>query len=239
MRLGAAASVPAREAVLEDCGHKEARLDDFKLLNPVLVCRWRLATGRLPLKRRHLRALADRFVDGRPLSKPLLGWVSQHLEWNLEEGSRIYHDGVLMIVVDDQGCAAMSAGPYKALDNRSANDLLLRAMDARREAERTGVAPEELWVVEDRVLTCSRFGSPAGCASLVSDIARTFGLEVNEDEGMLARLTREGYTPGLEVFLASDEHGVVVAGDRGGDMAKGFEGYYTTLVNKERSRKRP
>ena len=213
-------------------------MDDFKLLNPVLVCRWRLATGRLPLKSRHLRALGDRFVDGAHLSKALLGWVSQHLEWSLEEGSRIYHDGVLMLVVDDQGCAAMSAGPYKALDNRSANGLLMRAMDARREAEHTGVAPEELWVVEDDVLTCARFGSASGCASLVGDLARTFGFEVREDEKMLARLAHEGFAPGLEVFLASDEHGVVVAGDRGGDMAESFEGCYVTLVNKERSRKR-
>lgn len=214
-------------------------MDDFKLERPVLVCRWRLATGRLPLKSRHLRALAARKVNGGPLSKPLLGWVQQHLEWNLEEGSRIYHDGILMLVVDDQGRAAMSAGPYKGLEKRSANDLIARATDARAEAEATGVAPEELWVVEGEVLTCARLGEPAGCASLVSDLARTVGYTVHEDKGLLARVTQEGFVPGCEVFLASDEHGVVVAGDRGGDVASSFEGSYVTLVNKERTRKRP
>lgn len=214
-------------------------MDDFKLENPALVCRWRLATGRLPLRSRHLRALGARTVSGKTLPKPLLSWVQQHLEWSLEEGSRVYHDGVLMLVVDDQGRAAMSAGPYKPLEKRSANDLIARATDARTEAQTTGVAPEELWVVEDEVLTCARFGEPAGCASLVGDLARTVGYTVVEDEELLARVVREGFAPNSEVFLASDEHGVVVAGDRGGDLSSRFEGSYVTLVNKERARKRP
>jgi hypothetical protein len=41
------------------------------------------------------------------------------------------------------------------------------------------------------------------------------------------------------VFLASDEHGVVMASDRGGEMAKRFETSYATLLDKERTRKRP
>ena len=35
-----------------------AEMRDFKLGTPALVCRWRLASGRLPLENRHLRALS-------------------------------------------------------------------------------------------------------------------------------------------------------------------------------------
>ena len=36
---------------------------DFELGEPALVCRWRIAGGRLPLENRHLRALGARNYD--------------------------------------------------------------------------------------------------------------------------------------------------------------------------------
>lgn len=212
-------------------------MDEFTLSTPVLVCRWRLALGRLPLRNRHLRALSQRMVGDKPLSSALLGWVRQHLEWTLEDGSRQYHDGTLMLVVDDTGKAAMSAGPYKPLKERSANDLVVRARGAQVERRTCGIAPEELWVVRDGVLMRASIGPAGGCSSLVADLAHTVGLSVSEDLRLIDEVYYEGFKRADEVFLASDEHGVVMATDRGGTIAERFANSYVVLVDKTRARR--
>ena len=60
---------------------------DFTLGRPVLVCRWRLASGKLPMENRHLRALSKRVVNGRAVSTQLVAWAKQHIEWTLQDGS--------------------------------------------------------------------------------------------------------------------------------------------------------
>ena len=47
-----------------------AEMRNFKLGTPALVCRWRLASGRLPLENRHLRALSRRVLDSTFQSSP-------------------------------------------------------------------------------------------------------------------------------------------------------------------------
>lgn len=212
-------------------------MDGFSLSTPVLVCRWRLVLGRLPLRNRHLRALSERMVAGKPLGSALLGWVRQHLEWTLEDGSRQYHDGTLMLVVDDAGKAAMSAGPYRPLKERSANDLVLRARDAQAERRETGIAPEELWVIRDEVLMRASTGPAGGCSSLVADLARTIGFAVREDARLVDEVNYVGFKRTDEVLLASDEHGVVMAKDRGGPIAERFANSYVVLVDKVRARR--
>ena len=96
--------------------------EGFELGEPVLVCRWRLAGGRLPLENRHLRAFAARGV-----TMPLVSWAKQHIEWTLGDGAAGEPDGVLMIVVDGQGRAAMSVGPYEPLTSADAATLATRA----------------------------------------------------------------------------------------------------------------
>ena len=100
---------------------------DFELGEPALVCRWRIAGGRLPLENRHLRALGARTVMGRPVSTQLLSWAKQHIEWTLADGSAATPDGVLMLLMDAEGRAAMSVGPYEPLADTSAAALAERA----------------------------------------------------------------------------------------------------------------
>lgn len=211
------------------------RVEDFELGEPVLVCRWRLAGGRLPLENRHLRALSRRAAAGRAVTSQLISWAKQHIEWTLADGSAQNPDGVLMLVMDAEGRAAMTVGPYEPLADIGAQALLARAAGARREAGETGVAPETLWAVRGGALACSLPEGAAvhGAASLVADLARALGHEVSRDEGLL----REGGQAGTdELFLVSDEHGVVPAAGAAGPVAERLAAGYAKLLDSERSK---
>ena len=196
----------------------------FELGTPSLICRWRLANGGLPLENRHLRAFSQRGVD-----PALVSWAKQHIEWTLADGAAGNLDGVLMVVVDEEGQAAMSVGPYKALDDTSINALLQRAMQAQTEASRTGVAPETLWAVTAGQITS--YLNPAeklaGASSLVSDLMEahhqkfTYEAQISDAQALAAA---------DEVFLVSDEHGVVAAAGKLGKYAKQMVADYQKLL---------
>lgn len=212
----------------------------FELGTPVLVCRWRLAGGRLPLENRHLRAFA-----ARGASMPLVSWAKQHIEWTLEDGATDNPDGVLMIVVDDQGQAAMSVGPYAPLTSTDATALAARATQAREEkpivptaekdARATGyepriVAPETLWGARDGALCCAlaEDATLSGAASLVADLAKARHVEVWWGTDPLEAGCDE-------LFLVSDEHGVVPAADRAGETGALLAADYAHLLEKTRT----
>lgn len=220
-------------------------VDRFVLGRPALVCRWRLAAGGLPLQGRHLRALARRRLGGSPVSPALVGWAQQHVEWTLEKGSAAHPDGVLMLVVDEAGRAAMTVGPYEPLDSRDVAALAARAALSRTEAATTGVAPETLWVVAgDALLVDAALGEQlAGVASLVRDLSAHMGLRVERAPGLVGRLGEArrlaaagaplpARDTGAEgIFLASDEHGVVVAADAPSPRAERFVASYGKLLS--------
>lgn len=177
----------------------------FQLGVPSLICRWHLAHGKLPLENRHLRALSQRGVD-----PALLSWAKQHIEWTLADGAFAHPDGVLMLVIDEDGQAAMSVGPYEALSSPTADTLYQRALQAEVESARTSVAPETLWFVQAGVVhVClDKTAHLAGATSLVLDLLATRKKPVSF-EGQLS----DGALPAAadELFLVSDEHGVVAA----------------------------
>ncbi|MBM6774406.1 hypothetical protein H9X80_02405 [Olsenella profusa] len=200
---------------------------DFTLGRPALVCRWRLANRALPLENRHLRALSRRMVNGSVVSTQLVAWAKQHIEWTLADGAARYPDGVLMIIVDEEGRAAMTVGPYEPLSVQTTSALAERALRSAREADETGVAPETLWAFDGGRLLCGG-DSPAaasGAASLVGDLARTIGIPVTYDAA-LAERAMAGERAYDEVFLTSDEHGVAVSSTAPGPRSRRFvEGY--------------
>ena len=196
----------------------------FELGTPSLICRWRLANGGLPLENRHLRAFSQRGVD-----PALFSWAKQHIEWTLADGAAGTLDGVLMVVVDEEGQAAMSVGPYKALGDTSINALLQRAMQAQTEASRTGVAPETLWAVTAGQITS--YLDPAeklaGASSLVSDLMVAHHLQFTYE----AQISdAQALAAADEVFLVSDEHGVVAAAGKLGKYAKQMAADYQKLL---------
>ncbi len=217
-----------------------AEMADFKLGTPALVCRWRLAYGRLPLENRHLRALSQRAVNGGPVSTQLIAWAKQHIEWTLTDGSATCPDGVLMLVVDDQGQAAMSVGPYEELGEKTAAALAVRAKQAAGEGCETGIAPELLMAVRGQglVVGAAQGAKVCGAATLVLDLARAFGLEASRDEHLAEGLLANSpdAAPGDacaydEVFLVSDEHGVVAATDCAGSVAERLHAAYVKLLD--------
>lgn len=213
----------------------EAMMSDFELGSPALVCRWRLAARTLPLENRHLRALSRRLVAGGPVSKQLVAWAKQHIEWTLGQGAANHPDGVLMVVVDEAGRAAMTVGPFEPLAVVTPSALAERAQLAVREAEATGVAPETLWVARgDALVLDSPVDRPlSGAASLVEDLARTVGVPVVREEGLAARVMNgdKGYD---ELMLVSDEYGVVPAAGASGPHARRLAAGYARLLDSVR-----
>ena len=84
--------------------------EEFKLGRPALVCRWRLAGRSVPLLNRHMRGALPASRAGRAAYREPARWVKQHIEWSLAEDPSAVADGVLMLVVDEAGQAAMSTG---------------------------------------------------------------------------------------------------------------------------------
>lgn len=188
----------------------DTKPEGFSLGKPAIVCRWRLASRRVPMLNRHIRALSERTIGGSPVSRNLISWAKQHIEWSLAEDATVDADGVLMIVIDTDGHAAMSTGPYEPLPDVSVPALAARARSARAEEGECGVAPEALCLVRDGALVIgAREGSNVcGTLSLVEQLARTRRIGVSFDED-----AAEGIMPHDGVILVSDEHGVVLAGE--------------------------
>ena len=197
-----------RRAYEEFCAKQEAA-GTFQLDRPALVCRWRMARRQVPLLNRHIRALSYRTVSGAPLARNLLSWAKQHVEWSLAEGDYDDPNGVLMMVVDVNGNAAMTVGAYEPLADTSSAALRARAELARAERSETGVAPEVLCVASGGALLVAADPDEQLCGSmtLVEQLATTRGYEVRRTDA-----------DGVEgaVLLVSDEHGVVLASDAAG-----------------------
>lgn len=212
--------------------------EEFEVGTPVLVCRWRLQGGELPIENRHMRALGRRHVLGDRLSKQLLGWAKQHIEWTLADGTHDHPDGVLMLMVDAEGRAAMACGDYAPLADTTLAALLARAEQGGREASETDVAPETIWVGRGRGLAVGMAPGehPSGAASLVEDLAKTLGMPVERDPQLLTHLT-DGTVRPAEAFLVSDEHGIVPASDASGTLAAKFAGGWDRLLERARRRK--
>lgn len=206
--------------------------ENFVLGKPALVCRWRLASHRLPMENRHLRALGARYVNGDRVSTNLVAWAKQHVEWTLGDGSSSYPDGVLMIVVDENGCAAMSVGPFEKLGELGTAGLLRRAREAQREGSTTNVAPETIWAMKGDTLMWGIASDqyPSGSATLINDLARTVGIPVVRNEDLLDELERSPRAFD-EVFLVSDEFGVVPAADASGLRSRKFAAGYQKLLD--------
>ena len=188
------------------CANQEA-VEKFMLDKPALICRWRMSNKKVPMLNRHIRALSERLVQGEPLTHNMLSWAKQHVEWSLAEGDYTAHDGVLMLVIDVNGNAAMTVGEYEPLADTSAKALRARSAEARSEADETGVAPELLAAVNNGKLA---FVAPAdeclcGTATLVEQLAQTKDMPVT-------RVDIPAQLKGA-LFLVSDEHGVVPATD--------------------------
>lgn len=216
---------------------RAAEMKGFELGRPALVCRWRLADRALPLENRHLRALGRRALGGAPVSPQLVAWAKQHIEWTLSAGAAEHPDGVLMLIVDDRGRAAMTVGPYGPLKSRAVSFLAERALASAREAGLTGVAPETLWVVrgEGLVWGVGRQDQPSGAASLMCDLARTLGIAVERRAG-LAEQALSGTIAFDEAFLVSDEHGIVPASNASGPRSERFAEGYAKLLEKAHAR---
>lgn len=199
-----------QHAYEEFCASQE-QVPAFELDRPALVCRWRMAKRTVPLLNRHIRALSQRVVSGAPLTRNMLSWAKQHVEWSLADGAYDDPNGVLMLVIDVNGNAAMTVGAYEPLSDTSTAALTDRAAQARDEAAKTGIAPELLCCALKGVLHIAAEPDEAlcGAGTLVEQLASTRGYAIVRDGA--AGLAATG-----PVALISDEHGVVVSDEATG-----------------------
>lgn len=198
------------------CSEQERGFEKFELAEPALVCRWRMNKRQVPLINRHIRALSHRVVNGAPLTTSMLSWAKQHVEWSLSEGAYEDPNGVLMLVIDVNGDALMSVGPYEPLADCSRTALIARAEASRAEAAVAGVAPEVLaWATPDGdVRLCVRPDEPlCGAAALVEQLAQIKGGAVKRalSRDTVLADTLAQVDGDIALFLISDEHGVVLA----------------------------
>ena len=215
--------------------------EGFTLGNPALVCRWRISRSRLPLVNRHIRALRARRVHGERVTTELAAWVKQQVEWGLEAASAKGPNGVLMLVVDEAGKAALTVGPYEPLRGRALSALARRAVGAMIEAHATGVAPETLWVVRDGTLVAGIDEGivSSGSATLVSDLAATLGIVVSRENRLAAEIVEHAsQVPFDEAFLVSDEHGIIAASNARGPLSTRLEDSYAKLLERQGSHRR-
>lgn len=188
------------------CANQEP-VEKFELDRPALICRWRMSNKQVPMLNRHIRALSERCVQGEPLTHNMLSWAKQHVEWSLAEGDYAAVDGVLMLVIDVNGNAAMTVGEYEPLADVTPAALRARAVEARAEAAETGVAPELLAAVDNGALLLAAAEDECLCgtATLIEQLAETRHVPVR-------RVAKPEDLTGA-LFLISDEHGVVAADD--------------------------
>ncbi len=184
-------------------------LKEFSLGEPALVVRWKLKNRTLPLQNRHLRALSDCVVNGKHVTSQLVAWAKQHLEWTLESGAIDHPDGVLMLVVDKDGQAVMSTGPYEPLAFLNVRALADRALASQSNILNGGVPSEILWATSGETIICGAQESDfkSGMTSLVLDLIKTLNMNVSFDD-MLAEQIKDGVVYD-EVFLSSDEYCIV------------------------------
>ena len=194
--------------------------EDLVAGEPVISVRWRLHKCALPLKNRHLHAF-----ESRGLSAGLKSWARQHLEWTLAEGALQQPNGVMTLVVDEQGRAVMGVEAYEPLAACTAAQLVERA-DAYAD---DAVPGEVAWIArtgEAGTALIARVDGAkqlSGANSLVADLAKTLKMGVAFDPA--ARPQADD-----QVMLVSDEHGVVGASDTDGACAERFGAYYNKLV---------
>lgn len=200
-------SNPEDQRAYEEFVATQEPVEKFELAEPVLVCRWRMSKKRVPMLNRHIRALSQRRVQGEPLTNNMLSWAKQHVEWSLAEGDFTAVDGVLMLVVDVNGNAAMTVGEFEPLSDVTAAVLIARADEARAEAAETGVAPELMAAVNggSLVLAVHEGEHLCGTATLIQQLAETRHVPVEHVDTPADLMGA--------LFLISDEHGVVPASD--------------------------
>jgi hypothetical protein len=210
---------------------------DFKLGDPALVCRWRLRDGVLALGNRHMRSLGRRRLAGEPVTPELVAWAKQHVEWSLDRTSAPYDDGVLMLVVDTDGKAAMVSAEYQPLADTSAEALGQRAKASALEAETTGIAPEVLVGVKNGNLLvgATTADTQAGALSFLLQLAETLGITIISKEDLAD--SYGAFRPD-ELFLVSDEHGVVAADGYAGPMSDRFASAYERILTHDAGRRR-
>lgn len=207
--------------------------EDVIIDDPELVLRWRLSHRKLVAQSRHLATL-----KARGLGQGLVSWCYQHIEWTLPEGTLKDPHGVLVIKIDTAGRAQMEVVPYSSLMPATASELIVYA-EEHGESMTSGIDSDVAWVVRPAaadktaapqtrlVALTSGLNELSGVNSLIRDLGRAQGFTVVCDENELAQ---HPLTEADEVFLVSDEHGVVPSTDHGREVSQKFKHYWDRLV---------
>lgn len=178
-----------------------------------LVFRWRYASRKIQLYERRLRSLAH-FNVGPAVQ----AWVRSRLEWM--QDNRLYEqpDGVLELTIDPEGDVAMSMHPVTEAPAFSPDQLVWDG------DELAGCAlPGTVWVVDDAQAHALPADIRHAADTFTRDLVTTLGRKM--DDGPV---TRDAVEP-AEVFLITDEHGIVPCAGKGGAMTDKLTACFSKL----------
>lgn len=178
--------------------------------------RWRLAGGKLPMRERHLRSLKALGIDG-----PMQSWVRTRVEYVLDNHAAEHPDGALHLVIAPDDKVTFSVEPLRELPALSAADVDVVSGSV------AGIDDATVWLAGEKCLTAA---APDGVVSAMDttlcDLATTLGYTVQ------ARAVAADEVQGAELFVTTDEHGVVPVEGCSGEQAAKFAELLSRLWGK-------
>ena len=178
--------------------------------------RWRLADGGLPMRERHLRSLASMGVGA-----PMQSWIRTRLEYVLENHAPIHPNGVLCLRMDPEGKTEMVVEPLGTVPTLTEADLVIK------DDFITGASvPGVVWVMGEKLAIASVDNEEliSATATTMRDLAETLSMQVEEG----AVLAEDAFAEGVEIFVTSDEFGILPIEGHSGATTDRF----TKLLNK-------
>ena len=168
--------------------------------------RWRLSGGKLPMRERHLRSLLSLGIDG-----PMQAWVRTRIEYVLENHAAEHPDGAMHLVIAPDGKVTFSVEPLRELPQVGAGDVDVAAGTV------AGISDATVWLAgEKRLVAAVQNGLVSAIDTTLRDLAATLGYTVEE------RAVASDDAQGLELFVTTDEHGVVTVEGCSGEQASKF-----------------
>jgi hypothetical protein len=177
---------------------------------------WRLAQGMLPLQERHLRSLKAFEIDG-----PLQSWVRERLEWTLQNAIGDNPNGVLHLCLKPGGALTIAVTPRSETPQLTADDLVTD--DGRVErASIEGI----VWVIRGTSAVAS---TDKPLVSAVSTVVRDLLITFKCDVSQHVLIADELLACGTELFVASDEYGIVPIFNHDGPMVQRLDECFKKL----------
>jgi hypothetical protein len=200
-------------------GEPTGQADSETAVTEPFDVRWRLFDGTLPMRERHMRSLA-----AHGMGSPMQAWMRVRIEYMLENHAVENPDGVLHIVAGSDGSVKFSVEPLGETPRITEGDLV----DGTTLT--CGNVPGIVWVAQgDRLVAASEDALVSAASTTLRDLALTLHYDVDTKPVTLAQ-AKDDYA---EIFVVSDEFGVLPVVGHEGEVGEKFAGLLARLWTKK------